>query len=51
LGVRFAGCCSGAVHKAAETNNVDMMRRLLNAGLDIEQTNKYGETPLVIAGS
>ncbi len=47
-GVSFADG-SGAVHKAAETNNIPMMQRLMALGLDIEQRNKYGETPVVVA--
>jgi ankyrin repeat protein len=40
---------SGAIHKAAETNNIKMLVRLLQLGFDLEQANKHGETAIVIA--
>ena len=40
---------SGAIHKAAETNNVKMLARLLQLGFSTEQPNKFGETAVVIA--
>lgn len=45
----LASSPSGAIHKAAETNNVKMLARLLQLGFSTEQPNKFGETAVVIA--
>lgn len=39
----------GAVHRAAETNNIEMMDRLLAEGCNMELESRYRETPVVVA--
>ena len=37
------------MHRAAETNNIEMMDRLLAEGCNMELESKYRETPVVVA--
>lgn len=37
------------MHRAAETNNVEMLSKLLAVGCLLELPNRYGETPVVVA--
>lgn len=39
----------GAIHKACETNNLHLVKKLLNMGVPIELETRIGWTPIIVA--